>query len=85
VGVAGEMVGVAHLKMNRPDLAGPIFVRIARQEGVPEPIKARAAHMAASLGFDINADPAARNAAPARPAAPAAPPAPAPVTREKAR
>lgn len=85
VGAAGEMVGAAHLKMNRPDLAGPIFVRIARQEGVPDPIKARAAHMAASLGFDINADPAARNAAPARPAAPAAPPAPAPATREKAR
>lgn len=85
LGAAGEMVGVAHLKMNRPDLAGPIFVRIARQEEVPDPIKARAAHMAASLGFDINAAPAARNAAPARPAAPAAPPAPAPATREKAR
>jgi hypothetical protein len=85
IGAAGEMVGVAHLKMNRPDLAGPVFVRIARQDGVPDPVKARAAHMAASLGFDVNADPAARNAAPARPAAPAAPPAPAPATREKAR
>jgi hypothetical protein len=85
LGAAGEMVGVAHLNMNRPDLAGPVFVRIARQDGVPDPIKARAAHMAASLGFDVNADPAARNAAPARPAAPAAPPAPAPATREKAR
>lgn len=85
VGAAGEMVGVAHLKMNRPDLAGPIFVRIARQEGVPDPIKARAGHMAASLGFDTNADPAARGAAAARPAAPAAPAAPAPATRDKAR
>jgi hypothetical protein len=72
VGAAGELVGVAHLKMNRADLAGPIFVRIARQEGVPDPIKARAGHMAASLGFDVNADPAA-------------PPTPAPATREKAR
>lgn len=85
LGAAGEMVGVAHLNMNRPDLAGPVFVRIARQEGVPDPIKARAAHMAASLGFDVNADPARGAAAPARPAAPAAPPAPAPATREKAR
>jgi len=86
IGAAGEMVGVAHLKMNRPDLAGPIFVRIARDEGVPDQIKERAGHMAGSLGFDINAGPAARGAAPARPAAPAAPaPAPAPATREKAR
>jgi hypothetical protein len=83
LGSAGEMVGVAHLKMNRPDLAGPIFVRIAREESVPDPIRARAGHMAGSLGFDTN--PAAREAAPARPAAPAAPATPAPATREKAR
>ena len=84
VGAAGEMVGAAYLKMNRPDLAGPVFVRIARQDGVPEPVKARAGHLAASLGFDVNA-PAARAAPPARPAAPAPPSAPAPATREKAR
>jgi hypothetical protein len=84
VGIAGEMVGAAYLKMNRPDLAGPVFVRIARQDGVPEPVKARAGHLAASLGFDVNA-PAARAAPPARPAVAAPPSAPAPATREKAR
>lgn len=90
IGAAGEMVGVAHLRMNRPDLAGPIFVRIARQAGVPESVKARSAQMAGSLGFDVNAATAARNAAPVpRPAAAAPAPAPgpatAPPTREKAR
>ena len=29
------MVGVAHLKMNRPDLAGPLFARIARTKAAP--------------------------------------------------
>ena len=90
IGSAGELVGVAHLKMNRPDLAGPVFAAIARDRKVPDPIRARAAHMAASLNFEVAA-PAAGNAA--RPAAappqstPAAAPAPAPApaTREKAK
>jgi hypothetical protein len=86
-GPAGEMVGVAHLKMNRPDLAGPVFVRIARDQSAASSLRERASLMAASLGFDP--DPSApRSTAPARPAAPAAAsaaPAPAPATREKAR
>ena len=51
------------------------------------PIRSRRAPLRwpRSLGIDVSAEPAARNAAPARPAAPAAPPAPAPATREKAR
>ncbi len=86
-GAASELVGVAHLKMNRPDLAGPVFVRIARDENAPPPLRQRSSFMAASLGFDPDPD-APRSAAPARPAAPAAAPAapaPAPATREKAR
>jgi hypothetical protein len=85
---AGEMVGVAHLKMNRPDLAGPIFVRVARDQNAPETMRQRASMMAASLGLDPDPN-APQSAAPARPAAttPAAPaaPTPAPATREKAR
>ena len=90
-GAAGEMVGVAHLKMNRPDLAGPLFVRVARDENAPQSMRQRASMMAASLGLDPDPN-APRSTAPARPAAaPAAPaatpaaPAPAPATREKAR
>jgi hypothetical protein len=87
---AGELVGVAHLKMNRPDLAGPVFVRIARDEKAAETLRVRAGMMAASLGFDPAPD-APRSTAPARPAPAAAPAAPAqanaqaPATREKAR
>lgn len=93
-GAAGEMVGVAHLKMNRPDLAGPVFMRIARDQNAPETLRQRASMMASSLGLDPDPD-APRSTAPARPAAPAATqpapaaapaaPAPAPATREKAR
>lgn len=91
-GAAGEMVGAAHLKMNRPDLAGPVFMRVARDENAPETMRQRASMMAASLGLDP--DPNAPHAAtPPRPAAaaaatPAAAPAAnaqAPATREKAR
>lgn len=91
---AGEMVGAAHLKMNRPDLAGPVFVRIAQDTKAASTLRERASLMAASLGFDPAPD-APRSTAPARPAvpaaAPAAPaaastaPAQAPATREKAR
>ncbi len=84
---AAELVGVAHLKMNRPDLAGPLFVRIARDENAPTTLRERASLMAGSLGFDPDPN-APRSIAPARPAAPAAAPAApaqAPATREKAR
>lgn len=94
-GSAGEMVGAAHLKMNRPDLAGPLFVRVARDENAPQSMRLRASMMAASLGLDPDphapqATAAARPAAaaPAASATPAAAPAAnaqAPATREKAR
>ena len=99
-GAAGELVGVAHLKMNRPDLAGPLFVRIARDPNAPATLRQRAGLMAGSLGFDPDPN-APRSTAPASPAAPAtspaaraaspppaanaAAPAQAPATREKAR
>jgi hypothetical protein len=70
--------------MRRPDLAGPIFGQIGRDERVPASIRNRATQMAGSLGVDVLDAPAApaasRPAVPANPGAPAAPAA----TREKA-
>ncbi|MGE3396380.1 MAG: tetratricopeptide repeat protein [Sphingomonas sp.] len=71
-GVAGEMVGVAQLRMNRPDLAGPLFGRIGRDETVPASIRTRAIQMAGSLGINALPDPPPGQVAPAGPAAPAA-------------
>ena len=51
-GSAGELVGMAQLKMHRPDLAGPLFQRIGRDERVPDTIRTRAIQMAGSLGYD---------------------------------
>lgn len=51
-GSAGEMVAVAYLNMNKPDLAGPLFAAIAKDEGVPESIRSRAVQMAGVLGID---------------------------------
>lgn len=76
-GSAGEMVGVAHLKMRRPDLAGQIFAQIGRDENVPPSIRTRAIQMAGSLGVNAIEEPAAAGAQPAGPAVPTA-------TREKA-
>ena len=77
-GSAGEMIAVAHLKMRRPDLAGPIFAQIARDENVPPSIRSRAVQMAGSLGINAIEEPAAPGAAPA------AAPANAPATKEEA-
>jgi hypothetical protein len=81
------MVGIAHLKMNRPDLAGPLFARIGRDERVPGSIRTRAIQMAGSLGINAMPDQpeagaqAPGPAAPGLPVGPAAPAAPA-ETRE---
>ena len=86
LGSAGEMLGIAYIKMRRPDLAGPVFGQIARDETMPETLRNRTGQMASALGIDISAEPAAATparpgapaAAPATPAAPPAPAAPAP-------
>ena len=51
-GVAGELVGIAYLKMNKPDLAGPLFARIAKDEQLPETLRGRARQLAGLLGVD---------------------------------
>jgi len=80
-GTAGEMVAIAQLKLHRPELAGPMFGRIARDENVPGSIRARAVQMAGSLGVNavesLGSPAAAAQAAPAAPAQAAAAPPPA--------
>lgn len=51
-GSAGEMTAIAHMKMGKNDLAGPIFAQIAQQESLPDSLRNRATQMAGSLGFD---------------------------------
>ncbi|MBC2651425.1 tetratricopeptide repeat protein [Novosphingobium flavum] len=51
-GSAGEMLGAAYLKQNRPDLAGPLFAAVARDKAVPSTLRDRARQMAGQLGVD---------------------------------
>lgn len=51
-GSAGELTAIAYMKMRKPDLAGPIFAAIAKDEGVPASIRSRARQMAGLLGID---------------------------------
>ena len=55
-GSAGEMVGAAYLKQNRPDRAAPLFAAIAKDDNVPETIRARTVQMAGTLGVDAIRD-----------------------------
>jgi hypothetical protein len=58
-GSAGEMVGIAHLKLNRPAEAARIFAALAKDKQVPESVRSRAGQMAGSLGVDVVEEPAA--------------------------
>lgn len=51
-GSAGEMTAIAYMRMNKPDLAGPLFSAMAKDEGVPPSIRDRAGRLAATLGVD---------------------------------
>lgn len=51
-GVAGEMVGMAYLKMGKKDQAGPLFGAIAKDESVNDGLRSRARQLAAVLGAD---------------------------------
>lgn len=51
-GNAGELLGMAYLKQNRQDLAGPLFAAIARDKTVPETLRRRSRQMAGLLGVD---------------------------------
>jgi hypothetical protein len=51
-GSAGEMVGIAYLKMGKNDLAGAMFGAVAKDNGVPETIRERVVQLAGNLGVD---------------------------------
>lgn len=51
-GTAGEMTAIAYMKMNREDLAGPIFAAIVKDKDVPESTRSRARQIAGMLGVD---------------------------------
>lgn len=56
-GSAGEMVAIAHMRMNKPDLAGPLFLQLAEDKQVPETIRSRARQLAGVMGVDAVTDP----------------------------
>ncbi|MBK5265055.1 MAG: tetratricopeptide repeat protein [Alphaproteobacteria bacterium] len=51
-GSAGEMVAIAYMKMRKPELAGPLFAAISKDDAVPETIRTRSVQMAGLLGVD---------------------------------
>ncbi len=51
-GSAGEMMAVAEVRQNRPDLAAALFDKIANDPTVPQSIRQRAVQMAATLQAD---------------------------------
>jgi hypothetical protein len=64
-GSAGEMTALDYARMNKPELAKPIFAAIAKDEGVPESIRDRAARFAprvATLASAPTAQPAPSSA-----------------------
>jgi hypothetical protein len=64
-GTAGEMVGIAQMRMQRYPQAAQTFGNLARDPNVPESIKARAIQMASSLGVDaVQIDPSIIESAP---------------------
>lgn len=51
-GSAGELLGIAYLKLGNEELAGPLFASIARDKQAPESLRARARQLAGVLGVD---------------------------------
>ncbi len=55
-GSAGELVAMAYLKQGKQNLAGPLFAAIAKDEDVPQSLRARTRQMAGLLGYDAVVD-----------------------------
>jgi hypothetical protein len=53
-GSAGEMTALALIKQNKKQEAGQLFLAIAKDNGVPRTIRARAVQIAGSLGVDAS-------------------------------
>lgn len=63
-GTAGELLAAAFIKQNKPQDAGRVFEAMARDQAVPESIRARAIQMASTFGIDtVQLDPALEAAA----------------------
>ncbi len=56
-GSAGELVAMAQIKQGNEDEAGAMFAQIAREDDVPQSLRARARQMAGVLGTDAVDDP----------------------------
>ena len=54
-GSAGEMTALALIKQGKNQEAGQLFASIAKDSGVPQTIRSRAAQVAGSLGVDATA------------------------------
>lgn len=57
-GSAGEMTGLALLKLGKPDLAGPMFAAVAKEKDAPASLRDRMRQMANQLGADAGEPPA---------------------------
>lgn len=55
-GSAGELVAMAYLKQGKPELAGPLFAAIGKDESVPNSLRSRMRQIAGQLGFDAGSD-----------------------------
>jgi hypothetical protein len=55
-GSAGELVAMAYLKQGKPELAGPLFAAIAKDEDVPQTLRSRTRQIAGLLGYDAVVD-----------------------------
>lgn len=51
-GSAGELVAISYLRMKKPELAAPIYGKIAETEELPRTVHSRARQMAGVLGVD---------------------------------
>lgn len=51
-GSAGELVAISYIRMKKPELAAPIYAKIAESEELPRTVRSRARQMAGVLGID---------------------------------
>lgn len=56
-GSAGEMTGLAYLKLGKTNEAAAIFGKLAKNQNVPETLRGRAVRMAGALGIDLVVQP----------------------------
>jgi len=52
-GTAGEMTGIAYVRLGKTREAGALFAALARDETVPESIRSRVVQLAGVLGVDV--------------------------------